>query len=135
MFVPMLIKCGMQNVLNKKKSIICFFSLMTLYIKNGLDDAQSASQYYNYNPNQMERSKIQQFILDSLIDSKAYVQLIELMNYCLSSDLRQVMLFFNQNLMDQNDILNLEIDDLIFKNDFLEQKQAGLECYLSMLRM
>jgi len=44
------------------------------------------------------------------------------MNYCLSSDLRQVMLFFNQNLMDQNDIQNLEIDDLIFKNDFLEQK-------------
>jgi hypothetical protein len=34
MFVPMLIKCGMQSILNRKKSIICFFSLMTLYLKN-----------------------------------------------------------------------------------------------------
>jgi len=60
-------------VLNKKKSIICFFSLMTLYIKNGLEEVQSTSQYHNHNADSVERSKIQQFILDSIIDSKAHV--------------------------------------------------------------
>ena len=62
MFVPMLIKCGMQNVLNKKKSIICFFSLMTLYIKNGLEDVQSTSQYYNYNPDSVDQETENGFV-------------------------------------------------------------------------
>ena len=34
MFVPMLIHCGMQNVLNKNKAVICMLSVMTIYLKN-----------------------------------------------------------------------------------------------------
>lgn len=33
-FVHHLIKFGMQNILNKNKSVICFFTLLTLYIKS-----------------------------------------------------------------------------------------------------
>ena len=71
-FVPMLIQCGMQNILNKSKAVICFFTLMTLYIKSSNDD-----------------------IIQKLIASKAYIQIIELLNFCMHSDLKAVMHFFN----------------------------------------
>ena len=93
MFVPMLIKCGMQSILNRKKSIICFFSLMTLYLKNAnvdKDDLLNINSQYGIksrNDDPSEKSKVQQFILDSLIDSKAYIEMIELLSYCLSSEL------------------------------------------------
>ena len=73
---------------------------MTLYLKNG--------------------RKIQGYILDSLQESKAYLEIIELLSYCLSSDLRQVLVFFNQNL--EADMETLEIDESLFKSDFLQQK-------------
>ena len=46
--------------------------------------------------------------------------MIELMSYCLSSDLQSVLQFFNSNLNSQNDFdpANLEIDDVKFINDF-----------------
>lgn len=37
MFVPMLIQNGMQGVLNKRKQLICFLSLMTLYLKKQME--------------------------------------------------------------------------------------------------
>ena len=77
----------MQNILNKSKAVICFFTLMTLYIKSNNEE-----------------------IVTSLIASKAYIQIIELLNFCMNSDLKAVMHFFNQNLVNNN-IENLEIDD------------------------
>ena len=75
MFVPMLIRCGMQNILNRKKSIICFFSLMTLYLKSGKDyrDAEE-SLYMGRDANRSnDKSRVQRLILDALVDSKAHL--------------------------------------------------------------
>ena len=111
MFVPMLIKCGMQNILNKSKAVICFFTLMTLYIKSNNEE-----------------------IVTSLVASKAYIQIIELLNFCMNSDLKAVMHFFNQNLVNNN-IENLDIKDQLFTTDFNEQKQAGLRILTRIIQM
>lgn len=60
---------------------------MTLYIKNSNEE-----------------------IVQKLIQSKAYVQIIELLNFCMHSDLKAVMHFFNQNLVNNN-IENLEVGE------------------------
>ena len=76
----------MQSILNKKKSIICFFSLMTLYLKNAKEDLLNSKK-----DDPSQKTKIQKFILESLIDSKAYIQMIELLSFCLSSELQTVL--------------------------------------------
>jgi hypothetical protein len=81
--VPMLIQCGMQNILNKNKAIISFFSLMTLYIKNDENGAEN------------------KFIVRNLVETKAYIQIIELMNFCMNSDLKPIMIYFNTNLIEK----------------------------------
>ena len=63
----------MQNVLNKSKAAICFFSLMTLYIKSK-DDSK---------------------IILTIVKHKGFVQIIELLNFCLNSDLKPIMHYFN----------------------------------------
>lgn len=56
---------------------------MTLYIKN------------KSNPQDNK------FIIRNLIETKAYIQIIELMNFCMNSDLKAVMIFFNTNLLEK----------------------------------
>ena len=75
----MLIQSGMQNIMNKNKSIITFFSLMTLYIKN----------------KELPRNGVNTYIIRNLVETKSYIQIIELMNFCMNSDLKQIMIFFN----------------------------------------
>lgn len=55
---------------------------MTLYIKN-------------------KGSNENRFIVRNLIETKAYVQIIELMNFCMNSDLKAIMMFFNANLLEK----------------------------------
>ena len=81
-----------------------------------------------------DKSRVQKLILDALMDSKAHLQMIELLTYCLSSDLRQVLIFFDQNLDSEDAVEHLKMDSSMFKVDFLEQKAAGLECLLTMMR-
>ena len=116
MFVPMLVQCGMQNVLNKNKGIICFFTAMTVFIKT------------------RSRPSITQLITHTLIQSKAHIQMIELLNFCMNSDLRQIMMFFNQNLV-QSDFEDLDINESLFRSDFVEQKQAGLELLIHIIQL
>lgn len=96
MFVPLLIQFGMQNILNKSKAVISFFTLMTMYIKSS-DETR---------------------ILQSIVNSKAYIQMVELLNFCHNSDLKPIMHFFNQNLNAQNNIENLQINEILFQTDF-----------------
>ena len=113
-FVPMLIQCGMQNILNKNQAIICFFSLMTLYVKN-------------------RGSNDNRFIIRNLVETKAYIQIIELMNFCMNSDLKAIMIFFNTHLLEKENQFDGYIDEALFKQDFIEQKQVSIEILHTIL--
>ena len=113
LFIPLLIQFGMQNLMNKSKAVISFFTLMTMYIKTS-DESR---------------------ILHSIITSKAYIQIVELLNFCQNTDLKPIMHFFNQNLNTKNNIENLQINEILFQTDFAEQKQAGLEILVKIIKM
>ena len=59
---------------------------MTLFIKN----------------KEAPRSGVNNYIIRNLVETKAYIQVIELMNFCMNSDLKQIMVFFNQNLLNSS---------------------------------
>ena len=59
---------------------------MTLFIKN----------------KEVPRSGVNNYIIRNLLETKAYIQVIELMNFCMNSDLKQIMVFFNQNLLNSS---------------------------------
>lgn len=59
---------------------------MTLYLKNAKEDLLNSKK-----DDPSQKTKIQKFILESLIDSKAYIQMIELLSFCLSSELQTVL--------------------------------------------
>lgn len=59
---------------------------MTLFIKN----------------KEVPRSGVNNYIIRNLVETKAYIQVIELMNFCMNSDLKQIMVFFNQNLLNSS---------------------------------
>lgn len=68
------------------------------------------------------KTRDDQEIIQQIINCKAYVQIIELLNFCLNSDLKPIMHFFNQNLNTENNIENLQINEVLFQLDFVEQK-------------
>lgn len=63
------------------------------------------------------------------------MQIIELLNFCLSSDLKPVMHFFNQNIVSNSNMENLPINEVLFQQDFVEQKQAALEILVRVIRL
>ena len=52
---------------------------MTLFIKN----------------KELPRNGVNNYIIRNLVETKAYIQIVELMNFCMNSDLKQIMVFFN----------------------------------------
>ena len=92
---------------------------MTLYIKN----------------KEFPRNGVNNFIIRNLVETKAYVQIIELMNFCMNSDLKQIMIFFNQNLLNSStDFHNFsDLNEDLFQSDFIDQKTVSLEILQEIL--
>ena len=92
---------------------------MTLFIKN----------------KEFPRNNVNNFIIRNLVETKAYVQIIELMNFCMNSDLKQIMIFFNQNLLNSStDFHNFsDLNEDLFQSDFIDQKTVSLEILQEIL--
>ena len=58
------------------------------------------------------KSKDDSKIILTIVKHKGFVQMIELLNFCLNSDLKPIMHYFNQNL--KGDIENQEINEVLF---------------------